>query len=256
MHSTSSKPRLARRLTARLGLGAAVGLAAVIIAASSASAHIKIDGDGTATVGTTSAITFRVPTESDTATTVGVTVTFPEDTPFSSVQPLYKPGWNVKVTTADLPKAVTDSTGKQITNYVKSVTWTATAGGIPSELYDTFTVRAGAVPNAKSIALPALQTYSDGSTVNWNEASTGSTEPEHPAPVLQLLPAASASPAPADQPSATASSDTASDMKGMDMSDSSTPSWPGITGLIAGVIGLILGGIALARTARKRPEQQ
>lgn len=236
---------------AKLGvLGAAAGaaLALTIFTAVPASAHVGIDGDATAAVGSTAAITFRVPTESDTATTVGVKVTFPEKTPFSSVQPLYKPGWHVKVDSAKLPAPVKDGTGEQITSYVRSVTWTAAGRGIPSELYDTFTVRAGAVPETKSVALPAVQTYSDGSTVDWSQIAQGGAEPQHPAPLLTVVPArdSTASPPASAGPSIHQSPS----------GDGGAGVRLGVGGLLAGVLALIVAVVALVRANRKSASGQ
>ena len=230
-------------MPAKLGAAAGAALALTICTAVPASAHVRIDGDATAIVGSTAAITFRVPTESDTAATVGVKVTFPEKTPFSSVQPLYKPGWNVKVDSAKLPAPVKDSTGEQITSYVKSVSWTAVGRGVPSELYDTFTVRAGAVPQTKSIALPALQTYSDGSTVDWSQIAQGGAEPQHPAPLLTVVPASdsTASP-PASLGSSTHRSPSGDGGAGFGL---------GVGGLVAGVLALIVAVVALVRVNRQ-----
>ncbi len=238
------------RIIARRGrpllIAAGVGvIAATLLVASPASAHVRFDGDsGTAAVGTTATLVFRVPTESDTASTVGLTVTFPEDEPFSSVQPEAKPGWDAQVRTLPLPAPVTDSTGAQITSYVQSVTWTATAGGIPPELYDTFTVRAGAVPDADAIPIPSLQTYSDGSTVDWAEIAQAGATPPHPAPVLEIVPATDAGQAPSDGPTASIESN------GGGAAGSGPALGLGIAGLAAGLLGLVLGIVALLRTRR------
>jgi len=49
-----------------------------------------------------------------------------------------------------------------------------------------------------SVSFPAVQTYSDGKVVRWIEPKVvGAAEPEHPAPVLELLPAKTSETAPA-----------------------------------------------------------
>lgn len=234
----------------RLGVPAvvAVVLAVTVFAAVPASAHIRLDGDsGTAVAGSTATLTFRVPTESDTASTVGVTVTFPENEPFGSVQPLYKPGWDVRVATKSLPRPVKDSTGTQITSYVASVTWTATGGGIPAQLYDTFTARAGAVPDASSIPLPALQTYSDGTTVDWSEIAQGDSVPQHPAPILTITPGSNATGTPVDGPTATVAPRSSATAGSGDAGAIGLAAG----GLAAGILGLVLAVVALVRGTRK-----
>lgn len=45
----------------------------------------------------------------------------------------------------------------------------------------------GQLPTTGSLTFTALQTYSTGEQVRWNEVSAdGSTEPEHPAPTLTI----------------------------------------------------------------------
>jgi uncharacterized protein YcnI len=179
-------------------------------------------------------ITFRVPTESATASTTELTVSFPESTPFLSVDTQPKAGWSATVTTARLAKPVKTADG-QTSSYVSRVDWKADtpADAIPPGQFDMFSISAGPLPNAASVALPALQYYSDGTTVNWNEQpANDSVVPEHPAPVLQL---AAATPSTADPVSAPVA-------QGADGF--------GIAGLAAGILALILALIALLRPRR------
>ncbi len=48
--------------------------------------------------------------------------------------------------------------------------------------------RPGPLPtNTKQLVFKAIQTYSDGTTVNWIQRTVkGAPEPDHPAPVLKL----------------------------------------------------------------------
>jgi hypothetical protein len=78
--------------------------------------------------------------------------------------------------------------------------------------------------------------------VNWDEKSANGTEPDHPAPVLQLAAAAGAQPATVSQTGASQTETGAS---------AGSPSWPGITGLIAGLAALVVAVAALI-TARSR----
>lgn len=241
MSPLASRSPRTRRL-ARLGLGAVAGLAAVLLAGTAASAHVRVDG-GSSTQGGYGVLTFRVPTESDTAATVGLTVTFPSDTPIASVSTQPKTGWTATVTTAALETPVQTDDGT-LDTYVSSVTWTADseADGIQPGEYDTFSVLAGPLPDQETVVLPASQVYSDGTTVDWNEQATGDAEPEHPAPVLSL-PAAADTAAVAATATPEAAATTADEGTG-------GAAWTGIVGLIAGVLGLIVGGVALARSGR------
>ncbi|MBN9172704.1 MAG: adenylosuccinate synthetase, partial [Microbacterium sp.] len=202
------------------------------------------------TAGGYAVLTFRVPTESDTASTTKLVVTFPKETPIISVSTQPKTGWTAQVATANLPEPKTDDDGNKITTYVTSVTWTATGPGIKPGEFDTFAVSAGPIPKVDSLVFPAAQTYSDGSVVNWDQIAQGDTEPEHPAPTVTV----SAAGASTDAHGAASASPSA-EAGAMDMSgstDSGAGLGLGIAGLIAGVLGLILAIVALIRGSRPK----
>ena len=209
-----------------------------LIFAVSASAHVKVSGVD-AVQGGSGVITFRVPSESDTASTTGLLVTFPSGTPFTSVDVQPKPGWKATVIEKPLAHPMKDDDGNEITQYVSQVDFKASsaAAGIPPGEFDMFNLSVGPFPNAASMSFAALQTYSDGTTANWDEKSANGAEPEHPAPVLQLAAtsdAQSAVAASAQPPVATAA-----------QGGGASPSWPGIVGLIAGVLALVVSFVAL-----------
>ena len=227
-------------------------LVAGLVFAGPASAHVKVSGVD-AVQGGSGVITFRVPSESDTASTTGLLITFPAATPFTSVDVQPKAGWTAKVTKKPLPHPLTDDDGGTITDYVAQVDFTATGSGAgagiqPGE-FDMFNLSVGPFPKAPNMTFAALQTYSDGSTMNWDEKSANGAVPDHPAPVLQLAAAAGAQPATASQ---TGTSQTGTSQTGAGSSASGgSPSWPGITGLIAGLAALVVAVAALL-TARSR----
>jgi uncharacterized protein len=221
-------------------------LIAGLVFAGSASAHVKVSGVD-AVQGGSGVITFRVPSESDTASTTGLLITFPAATPFTSVDVQPKAGWTARVTKKPLPHPLTNDDGETITDYVAQVDFTATGSGagagIPPGEFDMFNLSVGPFPKAPDMTFAALQTYSDGSTVNWDEKSANGTEPDHPAPVLQLAAAAAgAQPATASQTRASQTGTGGS---------AGSPSWPGITGLIAGLAALVVAVAALI-SARSR----
>jgi hypothetical protein len=103
----------ARRNRRRLVASAALTggfLIAGLVFAGSASAHVKVSGVD-AVQGGSGVITFRVPFESDTASTTGLLITFPAATPFTSVDVQPKAGWTAKVTKKPLPHPLTDDDG-------------------------------------------------------------------------------------------------------------------------------------------------
>lgn len=246
MAATTERAARTRRLGLHLGAGLLAGIAAVVISASAASAHVRVTGTDT-TQGGYGVLTFRVPTESATASTTGLTVTLPSDNPIvsASTQPI--PGWKATVTTAKLTKPVKTDDG-EITTYVSRVTWsaTSTADGIKPGEFQQFNLSVGPLPKKAEVAFPALQTYSDGTSVNWNQTATGSAEPEHPAPLLTLAAATSDSAASTPTASATtaaSATNATSDGAGL---------LTGIVGIVLGAIAVILALIALLRSRRDR----
>jgi uncharacterized protein YcnI len=162
----------------------------------SASAHVSVSSTD-AQRGGFGTVTFTVPNESDTASTVSVRIQMPQNAPlaFLSVKPV--PGWTVIRTESDLPKPVTVE-GQEISTYTSVVEFRADKGsGIGPGQFQEFELSGGPFPDAASVAFNAVQKYSDGTEVAWIEPTVaGQAEPEHPAPVLTLTkPAASSTPA-------------------------------------------------------------
>jgi len=177
-----------RSRTVGAGIGALVAGALVVVLGGVAWAHVTLQ-PGSLKKGATDALfSFSVPNESsDGASVTGLEVTFPTDHPLLSVLPQTKPGWSATVATTKLAKPVTTDDG-QITEAVSTITWAATAGGVPPDQFDLFTVSVGQLPSdTGSLTFKAIQTYSDGSSVSWIEPVVkGTPAPEHPAPVLKL----------------------------------------------------------------------
>jgi uncharacterized protein YcnI len=171
-----------------------VGVLAVIgltVGAGIASAHVTVNPD-TAVAGSYPKLTFRVPNESAKASTVKVTVKFPMDHPFASVLLEKEPGWTATVTTTKLSTPISDDDNASITQAVSSITWTADADGkIALGEFAEFDVSVGPVPKVASLSFDTTQSYDDGTVVHWNEPTPASgVEPENPAPVLTISPAA------------------------------------------------------------------
>jgi uncharacterized protein YcnI len=113
---------------------------------------------------------FRVPAEKPSVTTVRVDVTLP-----AGVRPVSYPalpGWT--------------HTHKVI-GATTHVVWTAGAGHeIQPDGHQYFPVRVGPLPHQPGLAFETIQTYSDGSVVNWNQPMNGGEEPPFPSPQLVL----------------------------------------------------------------------
>jgi len=241
-------------LLRRTVLGSGATLAAVagsVLLAGPASAHVTVN-PGQAAPGGFTKLTFRVPTESPKASTTKVTVSFPTATPLASVSVKPLPGWNIVTVKSKLPKPVVDD-DLTLTEAVSQITWTAEKGAaVAPGQFQEFDVSVGPLPkNAKSLSFPAVQTYSDGTTVSWNEpAPAGGAEPEHPVPTLTLA-ADPAQGAAANPASATATTSPNSSNVSASESSDGTARALGTAGLVVGVLGL-LAGVAAFVAARRR----
>ena len=180
--------RTGRRLVTAGALVVGLG-AAGLWAAAAASAHVTVDAPGATRGGGDQIINFRVPTESDTASTTELKVQLPTDTPIASVlvQPLN--GWSFTETTVKLAKPIVTDDG-DITEAVSEIDWKAddASAAIKPEQFQQFTIIAGQLPDTDSLTFKAIQTYSDNTVVSWTdvEAPGSTADLDHPAPVLEL----------------------------------------------------------------------
>nr|WP_306902936.1 YcnI family protein [Arthrobacter pascens] len=229
------KTSIRRTLKTLAAVAASTGM--IAMAATAASAHVKVDPDSTGANGY-SHLTFNVPNESPTAKTSKLEVKLPTNTPFTSVSVKPVEGWTAQVITSDLPKPVTVS-GTTVTKAPTSVIWTAdSTHQIGQNEYQSFSLSVGKLPQAgTTVILPAAQTYTDGTVVNWDEKTVdGQPEPKHPAPAFTTTAdggdaaAAAASPAAASPVSQTSSD-----------SNDGTSVW----GVVLGAAGFVLGAAAL-----------
>ena len=196
MFKTSS---FRRRILAPIGVGIGATVAAILVLPGIAQAHVTVQ-PGTVEGGGFSVVAFRVPNERDNASTTQLRVTLPHDQPFGSVQTTPVPGWRTTTSSRHLDKPI-EIFGEQLDSVVSEVTWTATGGGIRPGQFQDFELSLGQLPNSGDLVFNTLQTYSDGEKVNWNQVSADpSVEPEHPAPILTITPAAAGEgPAATDQ---------------------------------------------------------
>jgi uncharacterized protein YcnI len=189
--TTSLRARRWRRLLTVFSLSGV----ALVAGAGVAAAHVTVNPSDAA-AGSFTTLTFRVPNESPTAGTVGITVALPTDHPFASVAVKAVPGWTVKPSKTTLPAPVTQvdpETGGETTikEAVTSVTWTADKGvSVGPGEFAEFELSVGPVPAVNELTFPTTQTYNDGEVVQWNEPTPASgEEPEHPLPTLTVTPA-------------------------------------------------------------------
>ncbi|MEI4270494.1 YcnI family protein [Klenkia sp. LSe6-5] len=223
-----------------------------------ASAHVRVSSDD-ATPGGYGVMTFRVPNESDTASTVSLRIQLPTDTPMTFVQAEPVAGWTITQTATQLDPPV-ESDGDTISEAVSVVQFTADAGGgIAPGQFQQFRLLGGPFPDADSVSFAAVQTYSDGSEAAWIEPTVeGQAEPQYPAPVLSLSGEGGA----ADAHGGGHGGSTASSGDSADAADTAEAGSAGadggdglaVTALVLGGLGLVAGvaGLALGLAARRR----
>jgi len=230
------------RTSARLRAGVLLTTTATLVLGTSAvaSAHVHVTSDST-TVGSDATLTFRVPTESESASTVKVVVTLPTDHPLLDVTPQLVPGFAAQVVDATLPSPVVVE-GTTLTKAPHEVVWTATAAGIPPEQFGDFGLLVEGLPDAPELVFPTAQHYSDGTVVQWDQPTpAGGTEPEHPAPTLVLTPAARTASPSGSATAATSAAQAGSAPAPVDGDSSATVGvWLGAIALVVAVAALAL----------------
>ena len=249
---SSSLPRPLGRLGVVV-LALLTALAAVLAGAGAASAHVGVSSTDAA-AGGFGKLTFRVPNESDTASTVALRISIPEESAMASLRARPVPGWTVGTTRSDLATPL-ESHGEQVTSYVSVVEFRAAdGGGIRPGEFQEFALSGGPFPEADQLSFPTVQTYGDGTESAWIEPTVeGQAEPEHPAPVLPLTEATTGT-------ATTAAADTTHDATGTatdtaaastghgDTSPGALALFLSIVALFTGVAGVVLGWRAGRRT--------
>jgi uncharacterized protein YcnI len=182
-----------------------------------ASAHVAVFPKETIQ-GSYEKFTVRVPSEQDTPT-IKVEVKIPETVEISRTMPLS--GWKSELT-------------KDVNGKVTSVIWTAAGEGLASTEFGEFNMQ-GKVDNAATaIVWKAVQTYKDGSVVEW----IGDEKSDHPAAVttVKAVPAGATVAADGDVESAASTS-------------SAFPLYLSIAAIVLALLSLI---ISLLRKTRQR----
>lgn len=252
--STAGRTRAARRAAVVGGVAAS----AVVLLAGPALAHVGVQPVGEAAKGGYATVNFKVPNERDDASTVKLEVNFPTEHPLASVSPQAVPGWKIVVTKSKLAKPI-ELHGKQITEAVSKVTWTATGDGVESGYFQQFPLSIGQLPeDADQLVFKTLQTYDNDEVVRWIDAPTEGAEPESPAPVLALTAATEDGHGAAagdkdDAKGAAHASDEGDGKDGAGENAASSDSSDG-TARTLGIVGIVIGaaGVAFGVLAGRR----
>ncbi|WP_426998158.1 YcnI family protein [Pseudarthrobacter sp. N5] len=228
-----NKTILRRALSATAAAG---GTAALMLAGiTGASAHVGVTPDKTS-AGSYALLTFGIPHGCDASGTTKVTITLP--TELNDAQPTVNPNWVVEKVTEQLPEPKKLADGSSITKRTSRIVYTAKTPLSP-ELRDAL-VLSVKLPDAAGTTLhfPTLQNCEQGQT-NWSDIAKDGQDPHSlkaPAPSVTITDAAAAG-----------HTDTASAAPASAVDDDGAGA-RSRAGLVAGVGGLALGGVALARS--------
>ncbi|WHX99955.1 YcnI family protein [Neobacillus sp. DY30] len=196
-------------------------IVALSLFAGAASAHVTV-GPKETSQGAYEMFTLKVPSEKGDVTTTKVQVLIPEDVNITRFEP--KPGWTYEIQKDDSDK-------------ITSVTWTTEGEGLSATEFGQFNMNGKVGDKATEIVWKAIQTYSDGSVVEWVEAE----EANYPASVTVVNPAGASAHGHGEK---TTEKDASSKEKVKEevkeTSSSNTPLYLSIAALAAGLIGLVL----------------
>lgn len=233
----------------RVTIGGAAALAVVGVTALPASAHVTVTPDTTA-AGAYAVLTFSVGHGCEGSPTTGLTIAMPEEIP--AVTPSVNPGWTVEKVTQKLDEPLEDAHGNQLTERVAEVVYTAR-----TPLRDGFrdTVQLSVqLPDTEgeTLAFPVVQTCVKGET-GWTETAAEGQDPEDlesPAPLVTIT-EASGEGHHAEAEAASADATDSGGTTATEEDDDSGARGLAVGGLVAGVGGLLLGGLALVRSGKK-----
>ena len=229
---------------ARLLVSPSAVAGTVILFATPALAHVEVEATPAQALATNAAISVNAESESTSAGIVGSRIQLPSGLLASDVRLAAAPkGWRLTGS-----GQVVDVTGPRLP--------------VGEDL--KFTLRVRQLPQAPQLVLKMIQSYSDGRKDSWIELQeVGQQEPDFPAPVVKLRPAAAgataipratpttaapSSAAATPTPSAAATTSAPATATAPASDDSSRPVVAWIGGAVA--LGLITGGVMAWRRRR------
>ncbi|MBC2933829.1 YcnI family protein [Nocardioides sp. zg-1228] len=235
------------RTLARLGVLPAATAAVALSLVQPAGAHVTAT-PSTAAAGSYSIVTFSVGHGCEGSPTRRLEIQLPESV--LSATPTRHPLYDVEVVRDELDEPLTDSHGNEVTERVGSIVYTARTP-LPEGQRDAFEL-SFQVPDTEGevLAFPTVQTCQKGET-GWTQVPADGQDPdelESPAPSFEVLPAEGGGHGAAAEPAADADDTDSDDDPVADDADDDGSSALGWAGLVAGLLGLAAGGLALART--------
>jgi uncharacterized protein YcnI len=220
----------------RIALPAAGAAGALALAVAPASAHVTISPDTTA-AGSYAVLTVSVPHGCDGSATTKIAISMPEEIP--QVTATRNPYWDLEVESEPLDEPIEDAHGNQITERESVVVYTAKEP-LLDPVRDSLELSVQ-LPHSvgETLAFPVVQTCEEGET-SWTEVAEegqDAEELEHPAPLVTITEAG-----------ATTDADNADSA---DSADDEDGNGLALAGLGTGIAGIVVGGIALARSRKQ-----
>ncbi len=237
---------------------AALGI--VALTAGVASAHVSMTPDTTA-AGSYAVLTFSVPHGCEGSPTTKIAIQVP--TAVQAVTPTVNPNWSVDKIAEKLAAPLKDEDGNEITERVAQVVYTAKTP-LEDGYRDTLALSLQIPDEAgQTLQFPVIQTCAKGETA-WNETPAKGQDPEelaHPAPSLTISKATGeghhGGPGTDESDHEDDKGDQKADQKGDHEDADGDGNALAIAGLVAGLGGLALGGLALARSGKaSKPGKQ
>jgi uncharacterized protein YcnI len=163
-----------------------VPAAAALLATAPASAHVTVEPPA-AVGGARLKLTLRVSHGCEGSATTRLRVRLPEA--LHGARPLLKPGWSLAAPRMALAQPYLRH-GRQVTEEVREVTWEG--GSVPDAFADEFAFVTTLPEQPQRLALQVVQECERG-RIEWFQvpsADPAAARPDHPAVMLEVLPAA------------------------------------------------------------------
>jgi uncharacterized protein YcnI len=253
-----------RHVVPKGAAAAFVASVAVLAIAGTARAHVTI-AEPEHAAGSFTLLTFGVPHGCEESPTTEVRIQMPESIPL--VTPTVNPNWDVEKVMTQLDEPMEAGHGQTITERVSEVVYTAKTP-LPHDLRDALVLSLQIPEDAagQTIYFPVIQTCEVGETawIEIPEAGQSGEELEAPAPSIQVIAAVSGDGHGAAEDSAGAAAadgageaaagaddgEAAAAATGDGDDDNSSSNGLAIAALVVGLVGIGVGGFALARTRR------
>ena len=221
-----------------IALPAAGAAGALALAVAPAAAHVTVTPSTTA-AGSYAVLTFSAGHGCDGSPTTRIAIDLPDA--IYAATPTRNPYWTVEKVMEQLDEPITDPHGNEITERVDQVVYSARTP-LPDGQRDTFELSVQ-LPDAEgeTLAFPVVQSCTKGENP-WTETAAEGQDPEAlelPAPLVTVT-AADGDGAEASEVTGSATEEDSSD-EGNGLA---------LAGLGTGVVGIVVGGLALARTRK------